>query len=216
MQNKPHRNAPCHCGSGHKYKKCHLDEDKRIIGDQKKSVPTNAFRDELAKAEKCLKEEQVVIYSGGVSIPRDQDLLRLQLRFQEELVGMSAEHLTEVVERIELHLEVLQGLPGSNGKLKVIAGVTQQLETTKQALAGTKVGWQDRAYSAALEALIDGGEEPSADYGDRADSAPPETPTKTPTMLAIENAISPKTGNPDGMKMGPIQTDDDDDLDDDD
>jgi hypothetical protein len=25
----PGRNAPCHCGSGRKYKKCHLDEDSR-------------------------------------------------------------------------------------------------------------------------------------------------------------------------------------------
>jgi hypothetical protein len=28
MSDKPGRNDPCHCGSGAKYKKCHLEQDE--------------------------------------------------------------------------------------------------------------------------------------------------------------------------------------------
>jgi methionyl aminopeptidase len=28
MSTKPGRNEPCHCGSGEKYKRCHMDQDE--------------------------------------------------------------------------------------------------------------------------------------------------------------------------------------------
>ena len=37
LQNRPRRNAPCWCGSGRKYKKCHLNADQ--IGKTDRSTP---------------------------------------------------------------------------------------------------------------------------------------------------------------------------------
>ena len=31
IDERPGRNEPCHCGSGRKYKQCHLDKDEAIL-----------------------------------------------------------------------------------------------------------------------------------------------------------------------------------------
>lgn len=36
------RNDPCWCGSGNKYKRCHLDSDQRRIQSQKKTCCTTS------------------------------------------------------------------------------------------------------------------------------------------------------------------------------
>lgn len=36
------RNEPCWCGSGEKYKRCHLDSDQRRIQSQKKAYCTTS------------------------------------------------------------------------------------------------------------------------------------------------------------------------------
>lgn len=36
------RNDPCWCGSGDKYKRCHLDSDQRRIQSQKKTCRTTS------------------------------------------------------------------------------------------------------------------------------------------------------------------------------
>lgn len=37
-ENLPERNAPCWCGSGQKYKKCHMDEDRLYLARQREKA----------------------------------------------------------------------------------------------------------------------------------------------------------------------------------
>ena len=50
MSNKPHRNGPCPCGSGKKYKKCCMEKDldaKRGVGQGVAQPLKNSFRDTI-------------------------------------------------------------------------------------------------------------------------------------------------------------------------
>ena len=44
---KLHRNAPCHCGSGKKYKNCHLDTDEKLARQERASAAAVAAADEM-------------------------------------------------------------------------------------------------------------------------------------------------------------------------
>ena len=50
------RNDPCHCGSGKKYKKCHLDKDEAADRKQREKAALNAAKVAAAAAEKEEKE----------------------------------------------------------------------------------------------------------------------------------------------------------------
>jgi hypothetical protein len=44
---KLHRNEPCHCGSGKKYKNCHLDADEKLARQERASAAAVAAADEM-------------------------------------------------------------------------------------------------------------------------------------------------------------------------
>ncbi|MHC4932733.1 MAG: SEC-C metal-binding domain-containing protein [Planctomycetota bacterium] len=44
---RPGRNDPCHCGSGRKYKKCHLRYDERAGGEESRAAALHAFDERL-------------------------------------------------------------------------------------------------------------------------------------------------------------------------
>ena len=50
------RNDPCHCGSGKKYKKCHLEKDEVNDRKEREKAALNAAKVASAAAEKAEKE----------------------------------------------------------------------------------------------------------------------------------------------------------------
>jgi hypothetical protein len=46
------RNEPCHCGSGKKYKKCHLEKDEAANRKEREKAALNAAKVAAAEAEK--------------------------------------------------------------------------------------------------------------------------------------------------------------------
>ncbi len=46
------RNDPCPCGSGKKYKKCHMDEDQKLKSEEITSLAEKADKDHSKKADK--------------------------------------------------------------------------------------------------------------------------------------------------------------------
>jgi hypothetical protein len=44
---RPGRNDPCHCGSGRKYKKCHLRDDERARGEESRAATLHALDERL-------------------------------------------------------------------------------------------------------------------------------------------------------------------------
>lgn len=50
------RNDPCHCGSGKKYKKCHLEKDEVVDRKEREKAALNAAKVASAAAEKAEKE----------------------------------------------------------------------------------------------------------------------------------------------------------------
>jgi hypothetical protein len=64
------RNDPCHCGSGEKYKKCHLEKDE--AENAAKLAAENAKRREAAEAAEAEAQEKAK--SGApVVTPRDKE-----------------------------------------------------------------------------------------------------------------------------------------------
>ncbi|MCG3203651.1 MAG: hypothetical protein KCHDKBKB_00323 [Elusimicrobia bacterium] len=52
------RNDPCHCGSGKKYKKCHLEKDEVMNRKEREKAALNAAKVAEAEAAKNEKEGQ--------------------------------------------------------------------------------------------------------------------------------------------------------------
>jgi hypothetical protein len=52
------RNDPCHCGSGKKYKKCHLEKDETADRKQREKAALNAAKVASERAEKESKESK--------------------------------------------------------------------------------------------------------------------------------------------------------------
>ena len=52
------RNDPCHCGSGKKYKKCHLEKDEVNDRKEREKAALNAAKVMAAEAEKDAKEAE--------------------------------------------------------------------------------------------------------------------------------------------------------------
>ena len=65
------RNDPCHCGSGKKYKKCHIEKDELADRKEREKAALNAVKVAEAEAEKNEKDPQ----KAGQSVthkPQDQ------------------------------------------------------------------------------------------------------------------------------------------------
>jgi hypothetical protein len=79
------RNEPCHCGSGKKYKRCHLDDDRRrerIVADMRKVVDLASLRVVAAMTEPGFEAEYMA--------PADELNSSLRERIGDGLEGKDA------------------------------------------------------------------------------------------------------------------------------
>ena len=65
MIEKIGRNDPCHCGSGKKYKKCHLEKDEVVDRKQREKAALNAAKVAAAEGEANAGEKKKPQDQGG-------------------------------------------------------------------------------------------------------------------------------------------------------
>lgn len=109
---KAHRNEPCPCGSGRKYKKCCAEQPTPL---------KNPFRDGQVSEEEMLERDQRATY--------------LELKNQKEMIENDLPHLKEVAKLSKAHLE------GALVKLKTFGGMILALpksEAGQAILVSTK------------------------------------------------------------------------------
>lgn len=67
------RNDPCHCGSGEKYKKCHLEKDEADKAAKLAAESAQRAAAAAAEAEAEAKAEDGAKAEGGPAVPRAKD-----------------------------------------------------------------------------------------------------------------------------------------------
>ena len=166
--NKPHRNGPCPCGSGRKYKKCCMESDNTAFSP----------------------EEQ---------LRNNQAMLLFRLEGKKRVMDMDIKHLTAACEEIRAQVAVIESMPYTNGQGDIITELNNQIAQIEKAAAGYKTPWSVKVDIATLRQVV------------RQEDEVVEEKLEVPTP-----AHTIQKPGPFGPKMGPIQTDEDDDIDDDD
>ena len=187
-----HKNEPCPCGSGHKYKKCCMAKD------QAKTELKNSFRDEVAKVPEA---EQ---------LRRDQTVLLSQLQLQADMHERDKAHLgkTGSQKMIEDQIVKLGAMPLTEGTDDIIANLDRQLKGIEGAVAQSAPTWAQGVYLRTLKQVLAPGLNESMEAGEITKEVIEEANT-----IPIRPSVAKKISGP---KLGPIQTDEDnDDLDDD-
>ena len=202
--NGTHKNEPCPCGSGHKYKKCCMESD------QAKVKLKNSFRDEVAKVPEA---EQ---------LRRDQRVLLSQLQFQADVHARDKGHLGDdgTAAMIKEQIARLNAMPSTEGTENIINNLMQQLKGIDAAINQSAPTWAQGVYLKTLEQVLNQetrnwyppesmiGAGQSLSKVDQLVEEVLEESKTAPIIPSVANKLS-------SPKLGPIQTDEDDDLDDD-
>ena len=121
---KLRRNAPCHCGSGHKYKKCCLQKELKAMEEEKQIVTPhslkNEFRDEVRDPYAGIPAHEL--------ITRDQAVLLFELMFRKAAIEADHAHFEAAIERGKDVRRVLLTLPKSPYKEAVLAEIDAQIQ----------------------------------------------------------------------------------------
>ena len=131
---KLRRNAPCHCGSGHKYKKCCEQKELKAMEEEKIIVTPhslkNEYRDEVQKAQKVIDEVRDP-YAGipvHELVTRDTVVLLIELRFRKEAIEADHAHFEAAIERGKDVRNAIMTLPKSPYKEAVLADIDAQIQ----------------------------------------------------------------------------------------
>jgi len=189
MSKKPHRNSPCPCGSGKKYKKCCMEKDQ-AAADVEARLKNN-FRDEIAKAANEGKENIL----EGEMMRRNQRVLMLQLGMKLKIRESFKAHLEFALRCLRDVKKELDSLPHSTGKKMSMISIPNQIEDVKNKLAREQEPSTDEVTYDALERVLAS-----------KDLASTETDTGESEELTTKKLQR--------SKDGPIMTDEDDDDDD--
>lgn len=126
------RNAPCHCGSGRKYKKCcekkeQKMEEGKIITGQNVPVLKNDFRKEVRDPYAGISKEELVT--------RDQAVLLRELRFRVGCGKSDVRHIRGAIEGAKaLRMELL-GLPKSPYREECLKDTDQYIKQCEEKVA---------------------------------------------------------------------------------
>jgi len=121
---KLRRNAPCHCGSGRKYKKCCEQKELKAMEEEKQIVTPHSLKNEFRK-------EARDPYAGipyAVLVARDQAVLLRELRFRKEAIEADYAHFEAAIERGKDVRNALMTLPKSPYKEAVLADIEAQIK----------------------------------------------------------------------------------------
>lgn len=154
---KLRRNAPCHCGSGRKFKKCCLPKEQKVeegkitVEDaiEKANAPRlkNDFRDEVRDPYARIPEDELVT--------RDQAVLLRELRFRALVNMLNRKTLGEVVENAKAMRITLMGMPKSPYREVIIADLTKTIENNQNQIKAIELPISIKITLLALEELLE-------------------------------------------------------------
>lgn len=199
---KPHRNGPCPCGSGRKYKKCCMPKDQEIEKKVGQPALKNEFRDEVQRPQRTDAEQ----------LHSRQQALLIQLELQATMHGHDEGYLTESCRRLRQTVVGFKALPDFDGKDGLIDNVEKQIVGIQEAIKRSAPSWQQRVYRETLRQVLrdQGASEPASSGVDEG------IIEVSPAGFIPDVAKKVLAQKPAGPKMGPIKTDEDEDEDDDD
>lgn len=133
------RNQPCPCGSGRKYKKCHLpkEEGVRIMNNE----PKNTFREEV-------KKETV---SEQVMLERDQKIAYLRFKNQVEMQQADCRHLQEAISKLKAFGNEIFQLPDSEGRAAILEENKKHIEQLEKQLEASRANRAQEVMLSVLE-----------------------------------------------------------------
>lgn len=161
--NKQKRNDPCSCGSGVKYKYCHLRIERKIemeTNNEKPSDLSNKFRDELeakANQDDPIKAETELV--GYEEMARRDAICTLR-QFQVQKMTMEMDHANcvLVMRAYELLLDEVKDAPTCAAREGLLDLLPKTLAKLEQQKAQSKWKGVNVVLLAALESsLVDVG-----------------------------------------------------------
>ena len=114
------RNEPCPCGSGHKFKKCCIEEVERIRAME----PKNDYRDQVEKQkvkEKTFLEIETERIGEEAMLERCKSAMVIELEVLEVCMALEVETLAKQGEIISVAIKELVDLPVSASREGTIA-----------------------------------------------------------------------------------------------
>ena len=148
------RNAPCHCGSGRKYKKCCEKrellamEEERKIRNAPPSEPVlkNDFRDEVRDPYAGIPKDELV--------RRDQAVLLRELRFRKESLDADLELFETAITRAKKLRIAIQAMPKSPYRELVIKDLSEQIKAQTEKAKTLRLPIHMTLSLLALEELL--------------------------------------------------------------
>lgn len=145
------RNAPCHCGSGRKYKKCCEKKEKKAMEAGKQIELKNEFREEVQDPYAGIPEIELV--------RRDQAVLLKELILRKMVRAVNNFGIRKIIDSAkELRIEIT-ALPKSPYREVCIDNLGKMIENNQQVLDANKLPIETALTLLALEELFAGGED---------------------------------------------------------
>ena len=169
---------------------CHCGSGKKYkkccMEKDEKNKPKNTFREELDRQDVSESEQ----------LRRDQKLLMLQLEAQADMHVRDEVYLNESINKLREQIITLEALPFVEKKPDIIANIREQIKGIENAIKASAPTWSQTVYLATLQQVVWANESTKKliDPLGKQEQATANVPSKS---------ASPR--------MGPIQTDEDDD-----
>lgn len=150
---KLRRNAPCHCGSGKKYKKCCEKKDQKKMEEEKQqSIVTphslkNEFRDEIRDPYAGIPEDELVTW--------DQAVLMKEIRARKFVRELNNTSLDIVISKAKELRAELMGMPKSPYREICIANAGKMIENNQNVLKANRFPLESELTLLALEELFE-------------------------------------------------------------
>lgn len=138
---KSHRNGPCPCGSGKKYKKCCMEKDM-VTPTTPTPEPKNSFREEVKKLPEA---EQLRI--GQESLLSQLSLQALMHERDKEYLGGSCSLLMEQITK-------LQSMQYSEGIEAIVKNLEQQIRQIEAVINQSAPTWAQSIYLKTLRMVL--------------------------------------------------------------
>jgi len=181
---KTKRNAPCPCGSGHKYKKCCEPKEKKKMEEGTKIVTPhslkNEFRNEVKKEDKGPVEIETERVGEAEMLRRDQYVAMRQLQVQKMMMAKDTAFNISAIDEYNDFADELAALPLSQGRGAVASMIRKQVELLAKQVEQSKFGRTNVITLNALEAVFNEDRE----YPDEVE--PPKEFDDTPVLLGAD------------------------------
>ena len=136
------RNAPCPCGSGKKYKRCHLLMHEKIAAMNTKATE-KLHNDEPGRQPQATETAEVMML-------RDQKVFAWQLTAHKRALARDRAHLKHQLLDLKGMIAALESLPACEGRTALMASTKKEIKQIEETLLRHEF---PRASKVTLDAL---------------------------------------------------------------